>query len=55
MKNQRKSLEKERTTIRIPSELKKLLQEEADEKGYTVNDLILFILWDNFQKPTVQE
>lgn len=48
-------MEREQTTIRLPAEFKEKLQQEADEKGYTVKDLIVFILWDYFQKPTVQE
>ena len=43
------------TTIRLPAELMEQLRREAQEKGYTVSDLIVFILWDYFRKPTVQE
>lgn len=32
------------TTIRLPSELKEQLQKQADEMGYTITDLVLFIL-----------
>lgn len=39
-------MEKEQTTISLPSELKEKLQKEADERGYTITDLIIFILWD---------
>lgn len=41
------------TTIRLPIELKKKLEEEAKRKGYTINDLIIFILTDYLK--TVQE
>lgn len=32
------------TTIRLPAELKKQLQREADLKGYPLKDLILMII-----------
>lgn|GEM_PF-1262208 len=32
------------TTIRLPAKLKEKLQREADTKGYTVADLVMFIL-----------
>ena len=41
-------MEQEQTTIRLEPELMNKLRREADEKGYTVRDLIVFILW-NFQ------
>lgn len=37
---------REQTTIRLPAELMEQLKQEAEEKGYTVNDLVMFILWD---------
>lgn len=40
---------KEQTTIRLPVELKDRLQREAERKGYTITDLIKFIL-KNHQK-----
>ena len=46
---------REQTTIRLPRELKEQLQREADRRGYTITDLILFILWDSVQKATVPE
>lgn len=46
---------KEQITIRLPKELKEKLQREADLKGYTITDLIMFILNDYFQKTIVQE
>lgn len=36
----------EQTTIRLPFELKEKLQQEAEKRGYTVTDLIVFILWE---------
>lgn len=42
-------MEREQTTIRLPLELKEELQREADEKGYPLKDLILFILWNYFE------
>jgi len=38
-------MKREQTTIRLPSELLEQLKREAQEKGYTLTDLILFILW----------
>lgn len=37
---------REQTTIRLPCELMERLRREADLRGYTVKDLILFILND---------
>ncbi len=34
------------TTIRLPTELKKKLTQEARQRGYTLKDLILIILDD---------
>ncbi len=39
---------KEQTTIRLPAELMERLKQEAEMKGYSVRDLIVFILWDYF-------
>lgn len=47
--------EKEQITIRLPKELKEQLQWEADRRGYTITDLILFILWDYVGSSTVPE
>lgn len=44
---------KEQTTLRLPVELKEKLQQEAERRGYTITDLIIFILWEHFQN-TVQ-
>ena len=39
---------KEQTTIRLPAELKEKLQQEAERKGYSITELIIFILWENY-------
>lgn len=39
MKNPR-----EQTTIRIPAELKEMMQQEADRKGISFNQLVLLVL-----------
>ena len=44
-----RKMEREQTTIRLEPELMNKLRHEADEKGYTVRDLIVFILWDYFR------
>lgn len=41
-------VEREQTTIRLPADLKRALQQEADRRGYAVRDLIVFILWELF-------
>nr|DAJ56117.1 MAG TPA: antitoxin [Caudoviricetes sp.] len=46
---------REQTTIRLPAELKRELQREADERGYTLSDLIMFILWKHYPETNVQE
>ena len=38
-------LNSKQTTIRLQSELLKKLKEKADGRGYSIKDLILFILW----------
>lgn len=45
-------MEREQTTIRLPAELKEQLMQEADKMGYTITDLILFIL-QNFVRSTI--
>ena len=42
-------MEREQTTIRLPAELKEQLQQEADRRGITLHDLIVFILWKGLQ------
>ena len=40
------TIDREQTTLRLPPELMERLREQAQEMGYTVNDLIMFILRD---------
>lgn len=47
-------MERKQTTIRLPNELKEKLQQEADRKGYTIKDLVMFILW-RYLENIVQE
>ncbi len=44
----------EKTTIRLPAVLKEQLQQEADRKGYTIKDLIMFIFGEHVHSSTVQ-
>lgn len=37
---------REQITIRLPAGLKEELKQEAEKRGYTVTDLIVFILWN---------
>ena len=39
---------KEQTTIRLPAELKEKLQRQAERMGYTITELIIFILWEHY-------
>ena len=39
-------MEREQTTIRLPVGLKEQVQREADRRGITVHDLLMFILAD---------
>ena len=39
-------MNREQMTIRLPCELMERLRREAEGKGYTVNDLVLFLLWE---------
>ena len=41
-------MKREQTTIRLPVELKEKLQQEAMKKGYTIKDLIVFIIRNYF-------
>ena len=41
------------TTIRLPVELMEQLRRVADGRGYTVNDLILFLLWEKVRRRDV--
>lgn len=42
-------MEREQTTIRLPVELKEELIRQADKRGITLHDLIVFILWEGLQ------
>ena len=43
-------MEKVQTTIRLPSELKKQLELEADKRGLSFNGLIIDYLWKGLEK-----
>lgn len=45
-------MEREQTTIRLPTELKQEIQKQADSMGQSFNTLVLLILekWLNYQK-----
>lgn len=47
--------EKEQMTINLSAELKEKLCREAKERGYTVNELITFILWERVHEATAPE
>lgn len=36
-------------TIRLPAELYEAIRREADERGITLHDLIMFILWNSLK------
>ena len=36
-------------TIRLPAELYEAIRREADERGYTAHDLIMFVLWNSLK------
>ncbi len=42
-------------TIRPPEKLKEWLKKEAKEQGFTVNGLVLNILWDYLKKEEKHE
>ena len=42
-------IEKRQITSCLPVELKKKLQQEAEKRGYTVSDLVIFILHQYFE------
>lgn len=42
-------------TIRLPVELRKQIEQEAYRKGYSITDLVIFVLWGRFRKPIAQE
>lgn len=39
-------------TIRLPKELRNQLQLEAERKGYTIKDTVIFILQNYFEQAT---
>ena len=41
--------------IRLSVDLRDKLKQEAHRRGYTITDLIIFVLWGYFPLPTVQE
>lgn len=43
---------RERFTLRLPSELMKKMQEEANDLGVSLNALILQILWEWIERNT---
>lgn len=43
---------RERFTFRIPAKLMNRLRQEAEEKGVSINALILQILWDWVEQQT---
>ncbi|HEL4318402.1 TPA: hypothetical protein UNK14_001506 [Clostridioides difficile] len=42
-------MQREQTTIRLPKELKEKLLKQAKTKGYTLKDIVVFILKDYLQ------
>lgn len=42
-------MKKEQTTIRLPAELKKQLQQEADKLGVSFNGLVIDYLWKGLE------
>ena len=45
----------EQMTLRLPEDMLSQLKEEAARRGYTVNDLLIFLLHEHSQKATAQE
>ncbi len=46
---------REQTTLRLPGELMEVLRRQARERGYTVHDLMMLILWEHFDGSTLPE
>ena len=42
-------MERTQITIRLSAGLKNRLQREADRRGITLHDLIVFILWEDLR------
>lgn len=49
MGQQKKPPEREQVGIRIPHDLYMRMKKYALKKGYTVNDVILFALWNHIE------
>lgn len=47
-------MNREQTTLRLPEELLNTLKRQAQEMGYTVHDLVMFILWEHFERSNSQ-
>lgn len=43
-------MRKEQVTIRLPLELKEIIQREASKRGYTMTNFIIFIILDYVNK-----
>ena len=43
-------LEREQTTIRLPVELKEMLQQEADKRGVSFNALVVWTIQKGLEK-----
>ena len=48
-------MDREQMTIRLPAELADRLRREADRRGYSVMDLVKFLLWDFVRQATPPE
>ena len=48
------SVEKIQTTIRLPAELKEILEQEASKRGYTMKDLVIIIFREYFERANSQ-
>lgn len=46
---------KEQITLHLPVETMEVLKQEADKRGYTITDLIIFILWNYVDEAILQE
>ncbi len=44
------NMERVQMTIRLPTEIMDKLRQQAEEMGYTVKDLIVFILYYHLKK-----
>ena len=49
------AMAREQTTIRLKHRMLDALRAEADRRGYTVNDLIVFLLWEHVRSTSSQE